>query len=70
MTFEYCGECKKIMIGGYFASADKDVKLFLCRYCSGVTAIESKKYEFNLMDHDIRLRGEAIRLQMQYYKSC
>jgi hypothetical protein len=55
-------------MGGYFPSNDKDIKIFHCRICSGLTSTDTKKYEFDLMEHDVNLRGEAIRLQIQYYK--
>jgi len=68
MTFSYCGECKKIMLGGFFPSADKDITLFNCRSCGGVTCMETKDYEFDLIDHDILLRNESIKLQREIYK--
>jgi hypothetical protein len=68
MTLSYCNECKKIMFGGLFPSADKDITLFNCRYCGGVTCTESKDYEFDLIDHDIILRNESIKLQRRKYE--
>lgn len=68
MIFEYCETCQKIRSGGYYASADKDIKIFHCRICNALTCIESKG-NFDFYEGDIKLRNEANKLQIQYYKA-
>lgn len=70
MIFAYCGECKKIMLGGYFPSNDKDIKIFQCVECSGLTCTENKNYEFDFINHDVKLRSEGVRLQNNKYKTA
>jgi hypothetical protein len=69
MTFEYCETCKKITGGGYFPSADKDISIFHCRICGAITCITAKNYYFKFYEYDVKLRNEANRLQLQYYKA-
>jgi hypothetical protein len=71
MTFEYCETCQRITNGGYFASATKSIKAYLCSRCSAITYIdnESDPVSDEAWENDFRLRNEANKLQLQYYKA-
>jgi len=67
MIYEYCETCRKSSSGGYFPSADKDIKIFHCRICGAITCIETKDYDFKFYEYDIVLRNEAVKLQRKLF---
>lgn len=70
MKFEYCETCKKLTGGGYFSSATKSIKAFLCSQCSAITYIdnESDPVSDEAWENDFRLRNEAVKLQRKLFK--
>lgn len=71
MIFEYCETCQKVSYGGYFASATKDIKVYLCRVCNAITYIDKEEVEVcsETWNNDYKLRNESVELQDKLFSS-
>ena len=70
MIFEYCETCKKMTGGKFMTVNSMNINTYLCGVCNAITYLNYAGDEFTeIYEEDLKLRNEAIKLQLQYYKA-